>query len=302
MAPEIERNLEERHSPMPVELDHSLEQRIHSIREDIRRQNDRQSRPLRENQGILPDLDRPVSSQQQIPGSTLTLGELSRYIEHTLLKAEATPLQIQELCWQAVQYQFATACVNPRFASLAARSVSGSSVNICCVVGFPLGATSLPAKAFEAERAIQDGATEIDMVLPIGFLLEKEYREVFSDILGVVEVCHDHGSLLKVIVETSELNEEQIIAACLLSKDAGADYVKTSTGFGTGGATKEDVALMRAVVGDEMGVKASGGIRNLSDALEMIQSGANRLGTSSGVHIMQQALGDRVEHEVVLDY
>ena len=250
------------------------------------------------------DLEIPAISLEAsvLPGSSLTLRELAAYIEHTLLKAEATPTQILALCKDAIQYQFLTACVNPRFASLAASAMRGTPVKTCCVVGFPLGATTTEVKAFEAERAIRDGATEIDMVLPIGTLKEKRFRQVFSDIQQVAAVCHDQGALLKVIVETSELEEELIIAACLLSRDADADYVKTSTGFGTGGATQQDVALIRAVVGDEMGVKASGGIRNLADALDMIGAGANRLGTSSGVHILRQALGHRTEQVTVMGY
>jgi deoxyribose-phosphate aldolase len=287
---------------MPVELNNSLEQRIQSIREEIRLGCEREHSTLFEKHEVVPDLQSEINDKQKIAGSSLSPRDLSSYIEHTLLKAEASPLQIQELCWQAVQFQFATVCVNPRFATLAASVVEDSSVRVCCVVGFPLGASNTAVKAYEADRAIHDGAAEIDMVLPIGYLREKQYQEVYLDIRQVVEVCHDQQTLLKVIVEASELNEDQTIAACMLSMEADADFVKTSTGFGTGGATREDVALMRAVVSETMGVKASGGIRNLTDALEMIQAGANRLGTSSGVHIMKQALGDRVEREVVLEY
>lgn len=287
---------------MPSESINPLHERIETIQQAIRLDLNEAHRF----KGDPLELDLEIQAipleASVLPGSSLTPRELASYIEHTLLKAEATPKQILELCQQAMQYQFATACVNPRFASLAAGAMRGTPVKTCCVVGFPLGATTAEVKACEAERAIRDGASEIDMVLPIGELRDKRFRQVFSDIQQVAVACHDQGALLKVIIETSELEEELIIAACLLSRDAGADYVKTSTGFGTGGATPEDVALMRAVVGDGMGVKASGGIRNLADALEMIGAGANRLGTSSGVHIMRQALGHRIEQETVIGY
>lgn len=286
---------------MASDRNHLLQERIESIQNKIQWQLRDSTNPKYTNengsQTAVEDL-----LEKELVGTSLNLTDLASMIEHTLLKAEAKPSQIQELCAQAIRYQFATACVNPRFADLAASLLHGTAVRVCCVIGFPLGATKTSVKSTEAVRAIEDGASEIDMVLPIGVLREEHYREVFHDIQQVAKVCQDQGSLLKVIIEASELTEEEKIAACLLSKEAGAQFVKTSTGFGTGGATKEDVALMRAVVGDALGVKASGGIRNLADALTMVEAGADRLGTSSGVHIIHQAIGDRLEPEIAMDY
>lgn len=214
---------------------------------------------------------------------------LAKMIDHTLLKADATADQIAQLCYEARKYGFASVCVNPSFVPLCADLLRGSPVKVCTVIGFPLGATSPETKAFEAQTAIRQGASEIDMVINIGALKAKDYEMVARDIRGVVQVSHAAHALVKVIIETALLNEEEKVAACLLAKEAGADYVKTSTGFSTAGATAEDVALMRRVVGPEMGVKAAGGVRSLADAESMIQAGATRIGASAGVKIVQDA-------------
>jgi deoxyribose-phosphate aldolase len=212
----------------------------------------------------------------------------SRYIDHTLLKPEATEKQIAELCEEAVQFRFASVCVNPGWVEFCTRQLQGSDIIVCGVVGFPLGATASDAKAYEARRALQDGAREIDMVLNIGFLKSGLDSLVARDICAVAAAAHDADALLKVIIEASLLSNDEKERACLLSREAGADFVKTATGFGPGGATVEDVALMRRVVGNELGVKASGGIRDLATAEAMLAAGANRLGTSSGVKIMAE--------------
>ncbi len=214
---------------------------------------------------------------------------LARYIDHTLLKPEATPEQVERLCEEALHYHFASVCVNPVYVPLAAHKLAGSDIAVCTVVGFPLGATTTAVKVCEAELAITQGATEIDMVIPIGRLKAGEQPAVREDIAAVVAVCHAGGALLKVIIETALLTEEEKIAACGIAKAAGADFVKTSTGFAKGGATAEDVALMRRVVGPEMGVKAAGGIRTYEAAIQMIEAGATRIGASSSVAIIQGA-------------
>ncbi len=222
-------------------------------------------------------------------GGIPTDQSLTKMIDHTLLKADATPDQIAQLCYEARKYGFASVCVNPSHVPLCADLLRGSPVKVCTVIGFPLGATSPETKAFEAQTAIKQGASEIDMVINIGALKAKDYEMVARDIRGVVQASHPAHALVKVIIETSLLNEEEKVAACLLSKEAGADFVKTSTGFSTGGATVEDITLMRRVVGPEMGVKASGGVRSLSDAENMIKAGATRIGASAGVKIVQDA-------------
>ena len=216
---------------------------------------------------------------------------LAKMIDHTLLRPEATPDQIRQLCGEAGEYHFAAVCINPIYVHLANSLLAGTDVRICTVIGFPLGATPWQVKVAEARRAIREGASEIDMVIPIGLLKGKEYKKVFSDIKAVVDACHKKNALVKVILEMSFLDRRQKIIACLLAQSASADYVKTSTGFGPGGATREDVALMRRIVGkpDKMGGKAAGGIRSLADVLGMIEAGANRIGTSSGVRIMHEA-------------
>lgn len=219
-------------------------------------------------------------------------GDIASMIDHTLLKPDATPEEITQLCAEARQYGFASVCINPAHVKLAADLLRDSVVKVCTVIGFPLGATTPEAKAFEAQDAINDGATEIDMVLNIGALKGGDYRLVHKDISAVVNVAHTNNALCKVILETSKLSAEEKVAACQIAKMAGADFVKTSTGFGGGGATVEDVALMRKVVGPTMGVKASGGVRNYADALAVIEAGANRIGASAGVQIVKEARGE----------
>lgn len=206
-------------------------------------------------------------------------------IDHTLLKPEATPDQITQLCQEARTYGFASVCVNPTYTSQCVELLSGSPVKVCVVGGFPLGATLPEVKAYEARTVLERGAREVDMVINIGALKARDYSLVEWDIQGVVEVCHAGNALVKVIIETALLTEEEKVMACQISKRAGADFVKTSTGFSSAGATVEDVAVMRRVVGPDMGLKAAGGIRSLEDALRMVEAGADRLGTSSGVKI-----------------
>lgn len=214
---------------------------------------------------------------------------LAGLIDHTLLKAEATAEQVRKLCDEAREFGFWSVCVNPGRVSLASQALAGSAVRVCTVVGFPLGATVAAAKAFEAERSLQDGAQEIDMVLNVGALKDGSLDLVRDDISAVVEVCHAAGAPCKVILETGYLGDAEKIEACRLAVVAGADFVKTSTGFGAGGATVADIALMRATVGPDVGVKAAGGIRTYEAALEMVTAGANRIGTSSGVQIISSA-------------
>ncbi len=216
----------------------------------------------------------------------LTALDLARMIDHTLLKPEATPAQIERLCSEARQYSFASVCVNPVYAGRCAEYLRGSPVKVCTVIGFPLGANTTDVKAFEAGKAIQDGATELDMVISIGALKAGETDLVRLDIRRVVEVAGASGALVKVIIEACLLTDEEKVTACRLAQEAVADYVKTSTGLSTGGATPEDVALMRRIVGPKMGVKAAGGVRTLADARRMIEAGASRIGSSAGVKII----------------
>ena len=213
-------------------------------------------------------------------------------IDHTLLKPDATRMNIEELCREAAQFKFATVCVNPTWVSLCSRLLSGSGVGVCTVVGFPLGATTGDVKGYETQRAIFDGAREIDMVINIGALKSGDLRVVERDIEAVVSPCRSCGVLSKVIIEAALLTDDEKVTACTLAKAAGADYVKTSTGFASGGATAADVALMRRVVGAEMGVKAAGGVRDLEGMKAMIAAGATRVGASAGVKIVQQARGE----------
>ncbi|ASJ01574.1 deoxyribose-phosphate aldolase [Thermococcus gorgonarius] len=220
--------------------------------------------------------------------------EIARYIDHTNLKPYATKEDIIRLCDEAIEYGFYAVCVNPYRVKLAKEYLreKNADVKVASVIGFPLGATPTEVKVFEAKKAIEDGADELDMVINIGALKDGDYDYVRKDIEEVVKVAHGKGVKVKVIIETCYLTEEEKIKACELAKEAGADFVKTSTGFGTGGATVEDVRLMRMVVGPEMGVKAAGGIRTYEQALAMIQAGANRIGTSSGVSIVKGARGE----------
>jgi deoxyribose-phosphate aldolase len=213
-----------------------------------------------------------------------TSADIAPYIDHTLLKPDATRDEVVKLAEEARKHGFATVCVNSSHVGTAARVLAGSKTVPIAVVGFPLGAALPSAKAFEAREAVRCGAREIDMVVNIGALKAKDYGLVHKDIAMVVDASRPHP--VKVILETSQLTQEEKIAACVLSKAAGAAFVKTSTGFGGGGATAEDVALMRKVVGDDVGVKASGGIRSSDDALKMIQAGANRIGASASVAII----------------
>ncbi len=214
---------------------------------------------------------------------------LARYIDHTLLKPEATPAQIQTLCQTARDFGFAAVCVPPVYVPLAADLLADTPVKVCTVVGFPLGNTSTTAKVYETIQALHDGAEEIDMVLAIGLLKAGRDDRVFQDIQAVVETAHGAGAEVKVILETGLLTEEEIVRACRLAQAAGADFVKTSTGFGPRGASVEDVRLMRRTVGTAMGVKAAGGIRTYAQALAMIEAGANRLGTSAGDKLIREA-------------
>lgn len=209
---------------------------------------------------------------------------IASMIDHTLLKPEATEAQIIKLCEEAKEHSFASVCVNPAMVSLAAECLKDSSVKVCTVIGFPLGATTSKVKAFEAEDAINNGATEVDMVINIGKLKEGNNDYVEADIKAVVEVSKGKA-LTKVIIETCLLTDEEKVTACTLAKKAGADFVKTSTGFSTGGATAADIKLMRETVGKEMGVKASGGVRTKEDALKMIENGATRIGASASIAI-----------------
>jgi deoxyribose-phosphate aldolase len=231
-----------------------------------------------------------VSRVSNAPGGIGAPQDIARYIDHTILKPEATVSDIIKLCQEAVEYQFAAVCINPTYVKLAHDITKGSGVMVCTVVGFPLGAHVPEIKAMEARRAIREGAREIDMVINIGALKSGDNELVLRDIRSVVEACVDGSATCKVIIEAALLTDDEKITACELSKKARAHYVKTSTGFGPGGATAHDVALMRKVVsGTSMGVKAAGGIRTLEDAQKMIEAGATRIGASAGVKIMQEA-------------
>ncbi|KAK8810528.1 hypothetical protein WA158_007103 [Blastocystis sp. Blastoise] len=215
---------------------------------------------------------------------------IASYIDHTLLKAFATPNDIEKLCKEATENHFWSVCINPVFVKLAAEyfKKEQSSVKVCTVIGFPLGATSTAAKVHETEVAIEDGADEVDMVIPIGLMKAGDYDAVEQDIKSVADMCKQHNTLLKVIIETCYLNDEEIEKASHLTFKAGAQFVKTSTGFGTNGATVEAVKIMRRVADQYNGkVKAAGGIRTYEDAMKMIEAGANRLGTSGGISIMK---------------
>jgi deoxyribose-phosphate aldolase len=216
-------------------------------------------------------------------------------IDHTLLKPDATRANIEELCREAAQFKFATVCVNPTWVALASRLLAGSGVGVCSVVGFPLGATMPDVKGYETQRAIFDGAREIDMVINVGALKSGDLRAVERDLEAVTSPCRSCGALSKVIIEAALLTDDEKITACTLAKAAGADYVKTSTGFASGGATAADVALMRRVVGAEMGVKAAGGVRDFEGMKAMIAAGATRVGASAGVKIVQQSRGEQPE-------
>ena len=215
--------------------------------------------------------------------------DLARMIDHTLLKPEATVDQVEKLCAEAKKFHFASVCINPSYVPLCSKLLKESDVKVCTVIGFPLGATTSETKAFETERAIGDGATEVDMVINVGRLKSGDYDYVEADIFAVVSTAKRYHVLSKVILETGLLTDEEKIKACVLAKQAGADFVKTSTGFAKGGATAGDIALMRLVVGSAMGVKASGGVRSREDALKLVASGADRIGASASVAIASGA-------------
>jgi deoxyribose-phosphate aldolase len=231
--------------------------------------------------------------ESQLPQLVLPEGHpgsrpMASWIDHTLLKPEATPEQVEKLCAEARQYEFASVCINPVFVPLAAECLAGSAVRVCTVIGFPFGATLSQAKAAETRLAIAAGAREVDMVIAVGQLKGGQFNAVAEDIQCVVDAAHASGTMVKVILEMCFLNRYEKIASCLISQAAGAEFVKTSTGFGPSGATLEDVELMRRVVGPHMGVKAAGGVRTLADARAMLRAGATRLGSSAGVKIMQE--------------
>lgn len=216
--------------------------------------------------------------------------DLAKMIDHTLLSATATVEDIRQLCQEAIKYKFAAVCVNPIFVPMAVKVLKGSSVKVATVVGFPLGADTTETKAYQTRQLVKEGAQEIDMVMNISAFKSKAYDLVKADIKAVTDAARisslGAAALVKVIIETCYLTEEEIVKACQLSIEAGADFVKTSTGFGTAGAKPEHVSIMRKTVGREMGVKASGGVRSLEDAIEVVNAGANRIGTSSGVAIV----------------
>lgn len=254
----------------------------------------KQARQLLEKSGILiPDLLPDDAVWQEVklqaansgkaPGSR---AEMAAFIDHTILKPEAKRTDIEKLCAEARQFGFYSVCINPGWVPLAAESLKGSKTRVCTVCGFPLGANATETKSGEARLAVEQGSGEVDMVLNIGALKSQEYKTVHQDIAAVVKVSS--GALVKVIIETCLLTDEEKILACLIARSAGAHYVKTSTGFSTGGATVADIELMRLAVGPQMGVKASGGVRSLEEANQMILAGASRIGSSSGVKILEQ--------------
>jgi deoxyribose-phosphate aldolase len=219
--------------------------------------------------------------------------DVAALIDHTLLKPDASRAEIEKLCREASQLKFATVCVNPTWVALSARLLRNTGVRVCSVVGFPLGATTPDVKQYETRRAIFDGASEIDTVINIGALRSGDFRLVERDIEAVTGPCRDCGVLSKVIIEAALLTDEEKVAACTIAKAAAADYVKTSTGFGPGGATASDVALMRRVVGPEVGVKAAGGVRDFDAVKMLVAAGATRIGASAGVKIVQESRGQR---------
>jgi deoxyribose-phosphate aldolase len=221
-------------------------------------------------------------------------GEVAGLIDHTLLKADATATEIEKLCREAAEFHFATVCVNPTWVAFCARLLRGTGVGVCSVVGFPLGATTPDTKQYETRRVIFDGAVEVDMVLNVGALKSGDLRLVERDIEAVTGPCRDAGVVSKVIIEAALLSEEEKVAASTLTKAAGADFVKTSTGFGPGGATIADVMLMRRVVGDSVGVKAAGGVRDLEQMKALVAAGATRVGASAGVRIVKESRGESV--------
>lgn len=227
----------------------------------------------------------------EAPAAVGNTASIASYIDHTLLKPEASEAEVRQICAEAAEYKFKSVCVNPIWVKTVTKALKGSGVLTCSVIGFPLGATPSDVKAFEARGAVLDGADEIDMVINIAAARAWDKGALVDDITAVAEAVHAGEAILKVIIETSLLNDEQKVLACQASVEAGADFVKTSTGFSGGGATVEDVALMRKTVGPDLGVKASGGVRSLADAQAMIAAGATRIGASSGIAIVKGEQG-----------
>src|SRR5882724_9433068 len=235
-------------------------------------------------------------------GETGSARDWASLIDHTMLKPEATDEEIKRLCEEAARYHFASVCVNPTWVRAASCNLRGSGVPVCTVIGFPLGATLSDVKAYEARRTIFDGAREVDMVINVGALKSGDDCLVEHDIRSVVEVAHEYDVTCKVIIETALLTDDEKVRACQAAKSAGADFVKTSTGFSKGGATVADIALMRRVVGPALGVKASGGVKNIDDARAMVEAGATRIGASVGVKIAQEAAGVKSNGRGALAY
>ena len=240
---------------------------------------------------VLAQSSAGAENQPSPAAAKLNAADVARLIDHTLLQADATEAQIEQLCREAKQYRFASVCVNPTWVPLARTLLSDSLVKVATVVGFPLGASLPEVKAFETERAIQGGAHEIDMVINVGRLKSGNHQVVFQDVTSVVAVAPRSGALVKAIIETALLTEEEKVAACVLAQAGGVDFVKTSTGFSKAGATVADVALMRRVGGPTLGIKAAGGIRTLQNLQEMVAAGATRVGASASVKIMEEVAG-----------
>lgn len=226
--------------------------------------------------------------------TTVDIKTMASMIDHTVLKPGTTREQVVQYCRQAIEHNFASVCINPCFVKLVAQELKNSEVKTCTVIGFPLGSNTTEVKAYEAKKAVEEGAQEVDMVINVGALKEGDLEYVENDIAQVVKASQ--GALVKVIIETCLLTDQEKVTVCTLAKKAGAHFVKTSTGFSTGGATSADIALMRKTVGDSIGVKASGGVRSLQEALAMIEAGANRIGTSSGLAIMNEMNGAIVQN------
>ncbi len=238
-------------------------------------------------------IDAGASRIGLVLGETASARDWASLIDHTLLKPEATDEDIKKLCEEAARFRFASVCVNPTWVRAAVCNLQGTGVPVCTVIGFPLGATLSDVKAYEARRAIFDGAREVDMVINVGALRSGDDCLVEHDIRLVAEAAHEYNAICKVIIETALLNDDEKVRACRAAKQAGADFVKTSTGFSKGGATVADIALMRRTVGSDLGVKASGGVKGLDDARKLVEAGATRIGASVGVKIAQEAAGNR---------
>jgi deoxyribose-phosphate aldolase len=239
--------------------------------------------------GFAQIVDAGASRVGLVLGESGTSRDWASFIDHTLLKPEAAEADIRRLCEEAAEYKFASVCVNPFWIKTCAEILRNSGVPVCTVIGFPLGANTTDTKVFETRRAIFDGAREVDMVINVGALKSGDHCTVEKDIREVAQAAHEFGAICKVIIETALLTDEEKVRASLAAKHAGADFVKTSTGFSKGGATVEDIMLMRRTVGADLGVKASGGVKSLADARAMIQAGATRIGASVGVKIAQEA-------------